>query len=87
MAVSSNSTSPVKTRKQWTLHGKYIYIHFIQILILNLTFSKTDGPRGSLQRLRNQLAEDGCPESQVILAKQLLNEQCGKLSRSLHTNW
>ncbi|XP_044730992.1 wolframin [Chrysoperla carnea] len=55
MAVSSNSTSPVKTRKQWTLH---------------------DGPRGSLQRLRNQLAEDGCPESQVILAKQLLNEQC-----------
>ncbi|XP_033220611.1 wolframin isoform X2 [Belonocnema kinseyi] len=35
-----------------------------------------DGPRGSLRRLRSQLAEDGCPESQVVLAKQLLEEQC-----------
>ncbi|KAK4875312.1 hypothetical protein RN001_011734 [Aquatica leii] len=35
-----------------------------------------DGPRGSLKRLRNQLANDGCPESQVVLAKQLLEEQC-----------
>jgi len=38
-----------------------------------------DGPKGSLRRLRSRLAEDGCPESQVILAKQLLEEQCGKL--------
>jgi len=37
-----------------------------------------DGPRGSLRRLRSQLAEDGCPESQVILAKHLLEEKCGK---------
>ncbi|KAJ4450999.1 hypothetical protein ANN_02435 [Periplaneta americana] len=36
----------------------------------------TDGPRGSLRRLRSQLAEDGCPESQVILAKLLLEEKC-----------
>ncbi|XP_058797914.1 wolframin [Phymastichus coffea] len=35
-----------------------------------------DGPKGSLRRLRNQLAEDGCPESQVVLAKQLLEESC-----------
>lgn len=38
-----------------------------------------DGPKGSLRRLRSRLAEDGCPESQVILAKQLLEERCGKL--------
>lgn len=36
-----------------------------------------DGPHGSLRRLRNQLAEDGCAESQVVLAKQLLEEKCG----------
>ncbi|GLV44373.1 uncharacterized protein CBL_10177 [Carabus blaptoides fortunei] len=35
-----------------------------------------DGPRGSLRRLRSQLASDGCPESQVVLAKQLLEEEC-----------
>ncbi|XP_017758079.1 PREDICTED: wolframin isoform X2 [Eufriesea mexicana] len=35
-----------------------------------------DGPRGSLRRLRSQLAEDGCPESQVVLAKQLLEGRC-----------
>ncbi|XP_054001447.1 wolframin [Hylaeus anthracinus] len=35
-----------------------------------------DGPGGSLRRLRSQLAEDGCPESQVVLAKQLLDERC-----------
>ncbi|XP_025834504.1 wolframin [Agrilus planipennis] len=35
-----------------------------------------DGPRGSLKRLRSQLASDGCAESQVVLAKQLLEEQC-----------
>ncbi|XP_014487408.1 PREDICTED: wolframin isoform X2 [Dinoponera quadriceps] len=35
-----------------------------------------DGPRSSLRRLRSQLAEDGCPESQVVLAKQLLEERC-----------
>ena len=34
----------------------------------------TDGPRSSLRLLQGQLAEDGCPEAQVALAKQLLNE-------------
>ncbi|CAG0885754.1 unnamed protein product [Darwinula stevensoni] len=32
------------------------------------------GPKSSLRRLRSRLAEDGCPESQVILAKQILQE-------------
>ncbi|EFA10125.2 wolframin isoform X1 [Tribolium castaneum] len=35
-----------------------------------------DGPRSSLKRLRSQMATDGCPESQVVLAKQLLDEPC-----------
>ncbi|KAB0794999.1 hypothetical protein PPYR_11838 [Photinus pyralis] len=35
-----------------------------------------DGPYGSLKRLRNQLANDGCAESQMVLAKQLLQEEC-----------
>ncbi|KAG8224245.1 hypothetical protein J437_LFUL001624 [Ladona fulva] len=35
-----------------------------------------DGPKGSLRRLQSQMAEDGCPESQVILAKTLLEEKC-----------
>ncbi|XP_023029116.2 wolframin ER transmembrane glycoprotein wfs1 [Leptinotarsa decemlineata] len=34
------------------------------------------GPKSSLKRLRSQLASDGCPESQVVLAKQLLDEEC-----------
>ncbi|KAF4533150.1 hypothetical protein B566_EDAN001692 [Ephemera danica] len=33
-----------------------------------------DGPRSSLRLLQGQLAEDGCPEAQVALAKQLLEE-------------
>ncbi|XP_059488846.1 wolframin isoform X2 [Neocloeon triangulifer] len=33
-----------------------------------------DGPRSSLRLLQGQLAEDGCPEAQVALAKQLLND-------------
>lgn len=32
--------------------------------------------KSSLKRLRSQLASDGCPESQVVLAKQLLDEEC-----------
>lgn len=32
--------------------------------------------KNSLKRLRSQLASDGCPESQVVLAKQLLEEDC-----------
>lgn len=33
-----------------------------------------DGPRGTLRKLRKQLAEDGCVESQVVIAKRLLVE-------------
>lgn len=41
------------------------------------------GPqRGSLKRLRSQLASDGCPESQVVLARQLLDEECGMFEAS-----
>ncbi|CAH1981102.1 unnamed protein product [Acanthoscelides obtectus] len=35
------------------------------------------GQKNSLKRLRSQMASDGCPESQVVLAKQLLEEECG----------
>lgn len=48
-----------------------------QEILLYLCISFLDGPRSSLKRLRSQLASDGCPESQVVLAKQLLDEQCG----------
>nr|CAD7574987.1 unnamed protein product [Timema californicum] len=44
--------------------------------LANYAATEADGPRGSLRRLRSQLAEDGCPESQVVLAKQLLEETC-----------
>ncbi|KAK5644966.1 hypothetical protein RI129_006266 [Pyrocoelia pectoralis] len=45
-----------------------------------------DGPYGSLKRLRNQLANDGCPESQMVLAKQLLQEDC-ELEEERHENF
>ncbi|KAK9873200.1 hypothetical protein WA026_021433 [Henosepilachna vigintioctopunctata] len=39
-------------------------------------WSLQEGPRSSLKQLRNQLASEGCSESQFVLAKQLLeNEQ------------
>lgn len=49
--------------------------HHSQPCLYDILFP--DGPQGSLRRLRNQLAEDGCAESQVVLAKQLLEEKCG----------
>lgn len=59
-------------RKQWTLHGKFKNtFNCVYSLFLG-------GPKSSLKRLRSQLASDGCPESQVVLAKQLLEEECGK---------
>uniref|UniRef100_T1J9H9 Wolframin n=1 Tax=Strigamia maritima TaxID=126957 RepID=T1J9H9_STRMM len=33
-----------------------------------------DGPHGTLTRLRSQLAEDGCVDSQLIIAQKLLDE-------------
>ncbi|XP_022905359.1 wolframin [Onthophagus taurus] len=39
-------------------------------------WSIQDGARCSLKRLRSELANDGCPESQVVLAKQLLEDRC-----------
>lgn len=36
-----------------------------------------DKPKGSFRELRSQLPEDGCPESQVILAKRLLEDTNG----------
>ncbi|CAG9760957.1 unnamed protein product [Ceutorhynchus assimilis] len=38
-------------------------------------WSINEAQRSSLKRLRSQLASDGCPESQVILAKQLLDHE------------
>ncbi|XP_076028754.1 wolframin ER transmembrane glycoprotein wfs1 [Oratosquilla oratoria] len=37
-------------------------------------WSVQDGPKGLLRRMRSQLAEDGCPESQRVLAKVLLDQ-------------
>lgn len=76
--VPKRSTSG---RKQWTLHGKQtpnLTVHPPNSLFTPKTIA--DGPRNSLKRLRSQLASDGCPESQVVLAKQLLYEQCGNES-------
>ncbi|KAF5274009.1 hypothetical protein FQA39_LY01124 [Lamprigera yunnana] len=71
-------------RKQWTLHGKIETKH---ISLFDFTKSlPIDGPRGSLKRLRNQLANDGCPESQVVLAKQLLEEECDLESDKLEND-
>ncbi|KAL0277412.1 UNVERIFIED_CONTAM: hypothetical protein PYX00_004703 [Menopon gallinae] len=44
-------------------------------LNLERTFSLVLSNRKSSRRLRSQLAEDGCPESQLVLAKQLLQEK------------
>lgn len=35
------------------------------------------GPRGLLRRMRSQLAEDGCPDSQLVMGRTLL-EQLGQ---------
>lgn len=66
---------PSSGRKQWTLHGNSNFK--IPNTKVFFNHSHLDGPRSSLKRLRSQLASDGCPESQVVLAKQLLDEQCG----------
>ncbi|XP_045592864.1 wolframin [Procambarus clarkii] len=38
-------------------------------------WSVQGGPRGLLRRMRSQLAEDGCPESQLVMGKTLLEQQ------------
>lgn len=63
-----------KKMSAWSLYCKFALL----LLIISVVLIMLDGPRGSLRRLRSQLAEDGCPESQVILAKHLLEEKCGK---------
>ncbi|KAL3270028.1 hypothetical protein HHI36_009084 [Cryptolaemus montrouzieri] len=45
-------------------------------------WSLQDGPRSSLKLLRNQLANEGCSESQVVLAKQLLENDQRNHSKS-----
>lgn len=40
-------------------------------------YNFSGGPKSTLKLLRNQLASDGCPESQVVLAKQLFEQDCG----------
>ncbi|KAK7071217.1 hypothetical protein SK128_001674 [Halocaridina rubra] len=37
-------------------------------------WSVQGGPRGLLQRMRSQLAEDGCPESQLVMGRTLLQQ-------------
>lgn len=62
----------------FTFHIAQTWVSFYS----NFVVIFKDGPRSSLKRLRNQLANDGCAESQVVLAKQLLEEQCGEFIRS-----
>jgi hypothetical protein len=66
----------------YNIHHKVVQImHWIKNSFNNERFLNTDGPRSSLRLLQGQLAEDGCPEAQVALAKQLLNEtENGRLS-------
>lgn len=64
-------------RKQWSIHGKnYSDSENVDFLYFIMLFS--GGPKSSLKLLRNQLASDGCPESQVVLAKQLFEQECGR---------
>lgn len=35
---------------------------------------QTGGPKGLLRRMRSQLAEDGCPESQLVMGRTLLDQ-------------
>lgn len=63
-------------RKQWSIHGKKLFI----ITSFSIDYPRfLGGPKTSLKLLRNQLASDGCPESQVVLAKQLFEQECGML--------
>lgn len=54
-------------------------LFLIKVFVLIYKFLLLDGSR---RNIRSQLAEDGCPESQVVLAKQLLDEKTGNI-RSL----
>jgi hypothetical protein len=54
---------------QVTLHPPILYLFHLRWFR-----SLPDGP---IRRLGSQLAEDGCPDSQVVLAKQLLEDKCG----------
>lgn len=44
------------------------FLNHLELLVF------TEGPRGILRRMRSQLAEDGCPESQLIIGKTLLEQ-------------
>lgn len=74
MAGALPAKRPGSGRKQWSLHGKGKF----KLIDGKVYLCFVDCSRSSLKRLRNQLASDGCPESQVILAKQLLDESGGK---------
>lgn len=52
---------------------------FFFVIILGFLI-RTDRTQNRYNRFGSFLAEDGWPDSQVDLAKQLLNENCGKLS-------
>lgn len=74
-------------RKQWTIRGNSLLLLIISTnrdpLSENITrVFVLDGPSSTVKQLRSQMASEGCPESQVVLAKQLLEDQSGKLQRS-----
>lgn len=53
-----------------------VALKHLQFIFTNI-FHVLDGQRSSLNPLIRQIAREGCPESQVVLAKQLLEEKCG----------
>lgn len=75
-------------RKQWTLLSNDIFFFFstatgVELLFLQRTVMYrcflVDRTQNRYNRFGTFLAEDGWPDSQVDLAKQLLNdENCGK---------
>lgn len=68
--------------KSCFLYHKHLRFVDTMNFILHLKFFLfLGGPRGLLRRMRSQLAEDGCPESQLIMGKTLLEQQ-GELSQS-----
>jgi len=76
-------SDPTKStrRKQWTL----LSIIYRQIWVGGVVHNRVyvvfvDRTQNRYNRFGTFLAEDGWPDSQVDLAKQLLHEDCGKIT-------
>ena len=47
---------------------------------LYVSWCNEGGSRGLFQRVGTEMAEDGCPDAQFKLAKDLIQKPCGELS-------